>query len=658
MRRVSLKNRRCKVKNPYSKINTGLLEPRERLSYLIDGYFRDCIVDSIIPIDITKIIHLNLCILPGKSSRIVSITHSIVSAINDYLTLPENKCPFANDFNILDHIYIRGGALRDCYLLRDINDVDIVLDSHTLSKLYLLHLTTYHSTANTNNQLIHKKCIFYRRYMNKFDTTHPYVYHNYQSYMEPFHVPSGSNKITRFLADIANSNWMINTRFLIDILAKEKQFNEKYKYRIIRKHRTIHWKLTVSPKNDHEQNRRNPINQEKCVLDIVSGPEGWYCLDINGLRDITELFSVKDVVDDALSKIKEYEMSHSSLHSISVPIYPFPFDLKYYDFTINTMHISLAAVLKAGKYSNWTDLASLRYQENAINKYNVIALQDLRHKILRAVSYDCMTIESAEHFFWRFVKIGRKLYQKIEKNIWKVDEKYINKTVKYYKIWFRGKVFNEKWSKSRMKTARRQLLTKIFDSQERNHKLYEVLHIFRFIGFETLLKKQFWACPQLRMDFRKKFTSKTICTKSRNCLQKFGYGRKLSLAPPKTYCFACEQFGSHLHIQDFNYVSNYCVCCKSYDCIWYGKVIEEDVYGMEDAYGMVDYNSDDKLPKRCNRYEGKSWSTAKSTSRWKSKNRNKVKSYSQRKKDKQSLAKSNKKYKDRYMSSLQMKLTL
>eukprot|EP01084_Bolivina_argentea_P166579 289169_1 len=658
MRRVSLKNRRCKVKNPYSKINTGLLEPRERLSYLIDGYFRDCIVDSIIPIDITKIIHLNLCILPGKSSRIVSITHSIVSAINDYLTLPENKCPFANDFNILDHIYIRGGALRDCYLLRDINDVDIVLDSHTLSKLYLLHLTTYHSTANTNNQLIHKKCIFYRRYMNKFDTTHPYVYHNYQSYMEPFHVPSGSNKITRFLADIANSNWMINTRFLIDILAKEKQFNEKYKYRIIRKHRTIHWKLTVSPKNDHEQNRRNPINQEKCVLDIVSGPEGWYCLDINGLRDITELFSVKDVVDDALSKIKEYEMSHSSLHSISVPIYPFPFDLKYYDFTINTMHVSLAAVLKAGEYSNWSNLASFRYHQNVINDYNVIALQDLRYKILRPVSHDSISVESAQHFFWRFVKIGRKFYQKIDKNIWKVDEKYINATVKYYNIWFKVKMFNEICSTRRKKIVRRELINKIFDSQQTNHKLYEVLHIFRFIGFENLLKRQFVACPELRMDFREKFTSKQICTKSRNCLQKFQYGRNLSFAPPKQYCFGCKRFGFHLHVWElgeYDY-DDFCRCCRS--CYCKAVNIQSDVHGMEHNGWLMDYNPHDKFPKRCNRYEMKSWSTAKSTSRWKSKNRNKVKSYKKRKMDKQSLAKSNKKYKDRYMSSLQTKLTL
>eukprot|EP01083_Nonionella_stella_P151604 484618_1 len=642
-----------------------LLEPKERLSYLVSGYIRECIIDSIVPIDILGIIHSNCCILPDKSSQIIAITHSITSAIHDYLNLPQNKCPFSEseDMNILQHIYIRGGALRDCCLLRTINDVDIVLDSNSLSKQYVQHLTTYHSSPHSDTPAVkiqHRKCIFYRHYMNKHDQSQGVPEH---FYMERFYLSQNRNqqetvsfkhhKIVRFLADIANSNYMINTRFLCDIISKATYcaaVQTSFRFTMSRR-RSMHWKMQVTPIQE----------KDPYIFDIVSGPEGWYSAD-DAMPCFTE-FCGKKVVNAITAKIKRHEMS---TNPISVPIYPFSFDLKYYDFTINAMHVSLDAVFNAGKYSNWSDLVSLNYPINAINEFNLVALHDLKHKILAPPSFDVITVESAEHYFWRFVKLARKFYLKMDQFVWKVHREYINQTVKNYKIWFQDN--NDYIAKD----VRRVFMDKLFhidgqqNSNSKEHPIYDVLHVFRFIGFEKLFKRKLALCFEFEMDFRRCFTKssksgRSFCGRSKKCLLRFGYPKILATEPPSLYCFACEQMGQCLHIEDDDY--GFCPCCKSWAC----KAIvslERYLYvkpkqgyagwhGMEHNGYLMDYNPHEGFPKRCNRYVMNNCNKVKAKTRWISKNRSKVKSYSKRKMDKKRHAKSNKKYKNRYMLSSQ-----
>ena len=65
-----------------------------------------------------------------------------------------NSNAFEQEFNILKHTYIPGGALiiRDSFLLCDINDIDIVSDTHNLSKSCYNPLQKYHMMTNVDEK--------------------------------------------------------------------------------------------------------------------------------------------------------------------------------------------------------------------------------------------------------------------------------------------------------------------------------------------------------------------------------------------------------------------------------------------------------------------------------------------------------------------------
>ncbi len=96
---------------------------------------------------------------PSKAQSLQSNFHSRMSCtrllaqlIHNYIQ-QNHFCPFETPSNSNDHlstiiiqnIYVVGGAIRNFLLKHPINDLDIVIDTKTLSTLQLNHLRKFHA---------------------------------------------------------------------------------------------------------------------------------------------------------------------------------------------------------------------------------------------------------------------------------------------------------------------------------------------------------------------------------------------------------------------------------------------------------------------------------------------------------------------------------
>ena len=169
--------------NPHSTYNpyyyVRLLENHEKFELLVSGYIR--LLPFLIPTDILNIINYYALPLPKRSMNHIAATHFVAKIINDWVTDAMEKCEnfqeasvnsnnnnnkmhtHDDEFNMLKYIYVKGGALRDCHLLRNIKDIDIVVDIHQLTKLHLSHLQKYHNDGNVDSN-----CPFWKHFLNKF----------------------------------------------------------------------------------------------------------------------------------------------------------------------------------------------------------------------------------------------------------------------------------------------------------------------------------------------------------------------------------------------------------------------------------------------------------------------------------------------------------
>ena len=210
----------------------------EMFSLLVDGYFRMQALN--IPNDIQSVISQFACPLSDRSMAQIAGTHLIARLIVDFMNDPSNQCEHLNyqnkntmpttnnnnkvhiddEINILKHIYIRGGALRDCYLLRDINDVDISVDIHEVTKLYLAHLKKYHTYTSKckNTYNFNSKCIFFRLYLKKMRqvrTVEPGSTFGYNNIVYSTD-DSDFDDILNFEDYIGSCDYIINSRFIVE----------------------------------------------------------------------------------------------------------------------------------------------------------------------------------------------------------------------------------------------------------------------------------------------------------------------------------------------------------------------------------------------------------------------------------------------------------
>eukprot|EP01084_Bolivina_argentea_P300098 517358_1 len=513
----------------------------DRLEYLVYGYIND-MGNMLICNDIIYMIHMYCSItwiLPEYSMKCIAATHLVASRIYQYLNDERNRCEFNHELSkdVLKYIYVRGGAPRDCCLLRKIKDIDVVVDINTLNKKYLHHLKTYHSNFDHVNKT---NCIFYRHYLNQFDwhlrgteihwRLDIYSVGKFDAFNKPsvfnlnsvdsFLMEPTANKIYNYGARISNCDWAINSRFYFNILLESDLCNA-----ITIECRKTNWALIL---NNYTYQNMNLQNISFDFVDSSGQPYG----QLQTLKQLQSSFGLFDV-DNVIAEIDNYyrycaEMNaagHNGSHisNISVPIHPTEMNMLFYDFTINALHISFESVLSNNTINtchdhfidfNWEKKVRKSDHENIIiNQANAMGLKDINAKILKAPYINVINECTANFYFWRLVKTAQKWITEIENDIWKIDPIYLQHTINHYR---RNTInyFNSRLNKYRRNSINvNKFVNKfLYWNIEHEQDIIDRLHVFRYIGFENHFKKLIIAQP----DLMQKIKMATICVPTVN----------------------------------------------------------------------------------------------------------------------------------------------
>ncbi len=176
---------------------------------------------------------------------------------------------------------------------------------------------------------------------------------------------------------------------------------------------------------------------------------------------------------------------------ILIPIYPFPIEMSHYDFTINMCHIDLQNILKRRTNNNkyeidyhWENKIKLKQNDSKtvlINKYNIIAINDMKKKIITTPDIKFINQWTVDYYFWRLTKLAAKFIDKIYCNIWKIDEKLLQKHKRLYNKWCNNTIICNDDQK------RRQFVNKFLKwNIESNNDIINRFKVFRYIGFENI----------------------------------------------------------------------------------------------------------------------------------------------------------------------------
>ena len=227
--------------------------------------------------------------------------------------------------------------------------------------------------------------------------------------------------------------------------------------------------------------------------------------------------------------------------ALQTPIYPYPINLNGYDFTINTLHISLYDVLlnntfvydkNTGSKSefidfNWhrkltvsrnkcirnqTTLPFYNNDYDLIVAYNDLGLQHLDSKILTMPYGNALNISTAPFYFWQFVKICEKFIDKLQAQLWYIDPVYLEHTIYFYDLWFNHPHFEYKeflhklltWhvNGDKINNTNASNANKNKNKNKKENVFYKRFRVFRYIHFEHYFKdkliKKYEFCRELK----------------------------------------------------------------------------------------------------------------------------------------------------------------
>ena len=216
---------------------THFHENNEKFELFLSGYFR--MQEILLPNDVINIIGYFSRPISDRSKNYIGATHFLTNVIYSFMTDPENVCEYCtNDdqLNILDFIFIRGGALRDCVLLREIKDIDLAIDIYGLNRAFLKHLEKYHDVYNDKNTSdiemetkFKSKCIFWRHYTKKFSLCDKFMYVSHRNTLSD-HLPRKKTddysydrtnnqllfeKLFGWEDYIVHCNYILNSKFIL-----------------------------------------------------------------------------------------------------------------------------------------------------------------------------------------------------------------------------------------------------------------------------------------------------------------------------------------------------------------------------------------------------------------------------------------------------------
>ncbi len=189
----------------------------------------------------------------------------------------------------------------------------------------------------------------------------------------------------------------------------------------------------------------------------------------------------------------------------------------YYGFTINSMHIDLYNILQNKRDRNlidfnWENKIGKKYNNEIVNKYNMIGINDINNKLLICPSLDVINKVTANFYFWRLVKTAQKFIYKIQRGVWKIDNQYLQHTIKHYDMWFDhefitkdANIFNSK------------LINKFLKWGIQNENDYiDRFNVFKYVKFDMYFIDKINKYP---IEIKKKLET-AIASLSRNKKQK------------------------------------------------------------------------------------------------------------------------------------------
>ena len=519
----------------------------EKFNLLIDGFKRQNDVAKTHK-DVNDLIKEYLInALPRKLLHSIWITNTLCDCINDYMNDSSNKCEFSqfDDFNLLDYIYVKDGFLNDCYLLSDvsnINDINIVLDTHRLTIDVKKHLVKYHCNSFDKHKHISVqcKCVLWRHYANLFrqetysewkgyeytlwSTNRIETLHEYLEARKEFEFENDDEESDQrmksdyyFQKYLFHCNYIINARFIVreilyptnggsrklvaklqEIMGEDIRMQEcQTAYRVSlfdypwsRSDTAARCRINISDNMIHPEKLKN--GKIKSInIDIVKSMKQMdrflMSLDYKYVRIALMSYTIVDSVDE---------------HFIdnSLPIYPYSFSdsVNFDDFAIDGIHISLKKILhfkQSHQYSwhkkifenynmvNNKDCYNIRNMKN----YNSLAVKHFKNRLITSPNLQIINHNNCSYYFWQLIRLCLELKYYCNDTLytypnWKIKKNFLKLIEKKYHC---------KWFKRKSSTNVNEIFTKNF------HSICKILDK-PFRDFDWIYKSELSVCTYIK----------------------------------------------------------------------------------------------------------------------------------------------------------------
>jgi len=514
------------------------------LEILVHGYMNRLrqLSSRPMPTEIQEMVCLYCWRIGSASRNAIAATHLIASIIDEFMKRPEHRCECMPPdemqdgvaLDLLQYIFIRGGACRDSLLLREINDVDLVVNSHELAQQYLLHLSRYHATAE--HQADSVRCFLWQHYLNRFK----------KSARATHRTPGNHNsktvdKLVQFESLLVHSNYVLNSKFVCDIIERSDRLKPHEREVSIR-YFGHHHHMVLQDGVQHIG-----ILIKRIEFDVVDQLVK-HCYGSEQSLENYKMAQGDDAVKAAVRHIDEYyakeaaekqkhKKSEAKAKRILFPMYPFPTTFMYYDYTINCVHLDLRNVLLRNERHgqlfdqqqqevvefDWSyKIREKTFNYDLVNKYNIIGINHNRQKVLVPPNAKVLSKCSAMFYFWRLLKTAQKFIYEIKRKEWTLDKHHLQQTIGLYHSWFDADFVNG--------SASQKFISKLLKWDIKGAADYiDRLHVLRLIRFEQYLISKLKKYDKFKLRFEQELKAEIARFSSEKrmmiikCWKDFGY---------------------------------------------------------------------------------------------------------------------------------------
>eukprot|EP01084_Bolivina_argentea_P276794 472375_1 len=418
--------------------------------------------------------------LSEKSKVAISTVHCLAHIALNYFVECDNECSkcCVDIKGILSNIFVTGGACRNYLVQKEINDIDIVVNTRELNKIHLLHLRKYHNTYDKQNDNELNKCILWQLYLNKFKNEEE----------EEFDEKSDINSYET----VRDLNYILNARFINKIFIESKQLKNN-----VNSYRSNNFKvykfdfINNFVYNGYNLNGQD-IDVEDTFLRVYSilfhsnqNNKKWVRKEMVNIHNKIKMIhnENQNLVRKNSIQINEITDVYNG-HHLAIPINIPILEVKLsefflaFDFTINTLIVPFYEICQDVSVNyNW-----LNKIQNPSESYDVMS--DFKKQILTHPSPELVIkTDLPQVEFFRLIKFKVLLPE------WSVDEKLIQTHKLYYLSW----IGNTKWWNEEENVPKQSKGYQWFMNQQFKYKKFTewtiIIECYREFGTDNYLKK-------------------------------------------------------------------------------------------------------------------------------------------------------------------------